>query len=87
MLEPDLVSATFQGRASIALTVLKETRVIVCNALELAIDEAVVEDGGRRQTASVTLDESLQRCRMTVPEPLAPGNVAAAYRLSGHAQR
>ena len=45
MLEPDLVSATFQGRASIALTVLKETRVIVCNALKLAIDEAVVEAG------------------------------------------
>lgn len=73
ILEPDLVSATFQGRATIALTVLKETRVIVCNALDLAIDEAVVESGGRRQTASVTLDESLQRCRMTVPEPLAPG--------------
>ena len=73
ILEPDLVSATFQGRATIALTVLKETRVIVCNALELAIGEAVVEAGGRRQTASVTLDESLQRCRMTVPEPLAPG--------------
>jgi puromycin-sensitive aminopeptidase len=73
ILEPDLVSATFQGRATIALTVLKETRVIVCNALELAIGEAVVEAGGQRQTASVTLDESLQRCRMTVPEPLAPG--------------
>ena len=37
ILEPDLVSATFQGRATIALTVLKETRVIVCNALDLAI--------------------------------------------------
>ena len=41
ILEPDLVSATFQGRVTIALTVLKETRVIVCNALELAIGEAV----------------------------------------------
>ena len=52
MLEPDLVSATFQGRASIALTVLKETRVIVCNALKLAIDEAVVEAGATTDRAS-----------------------------------
>ena len=72
--EPDLAGATFLGRATIVLTVLQQTRVIVCNALELAIDEAIVEAAkGRRQTASVTLDESLQRCQLTVAEPLAPG--------------
>jgi puromycin-sensitive aminopeptidase len=42
-LEPDLAGATCQGRATIALTVQQLTRVIVCNALELAIDEAIVE--------------------------------------------
>ncbi|MDF2458334.1 MAG: putative Peptidase rane alanine aminopeptidase [Nitrospira sp.] len=72
-LEPDLPGATFHGHATIALTVLQPTRVIVCNALELAIEEAVLEAVGRRQTASVSLDESLQRCRLTTAEPLTPG--------------
>ena len=49
-------------------------RVIVCNALELAIESAVVEDGaGDDRPPLFTLDESLQRCRMTVLRPFAPG--------------
>jgi puromycin-sensitive aminopeptidase len=58
----------------IAVTVDRPTEVIVCNALELAIENAVVEDlAGRRQPASVALDEPLQRCRLTVTQPLDPG--------------
>src|SRR5688500_12651823 len=73
-LEPDLAGATFQGRATIALSVRQATSSIVCNALELTVEEAIVEDsGGRRQPASVAFDEPLQRCRLTVSEPLAPG--------------
>jgi puromycin-sensitive aminopeptidase len=72
-LEPDLVSATFQGRATIALTVIQPTTVIVLNALELAIESATAEDEqGRRLSPSIEMDESLQRCRLTFSQSLTP---------------
>jgi len=73
-LEPDLASATFEGHASIAVTVIQPTTVIVLNALDLTIESAAVEtDQGRRLSAVIEMDESLQRCRLTIPEPMAPG--------------
>ena len=73
-LEPDLTNATFLGLATITLTVVQSTTVIVLNALELVIDSAVAEDSqGHRERATIDMDESLQRCRLTVPRPMAPG--------------
>ena len=73
-LEPDLVSATFQGRTTIALTVLESTTVIVLNALELTVESAAAEDEqGRRLSASIGMDESLQRCRLTFSQSMAAG--------------
>ena len=73
-LEPDLVSATFQGRTTIALTVLESTTVIVLNAHELTVESAAAEDEqGRRLSASIGMDESLQRCRLTFSQSMAPG--------------
>jgi len=73
-LEPDLTNATFLGLATITLTVVRSTPVIVFNALELVIESAVAEDSeGHRERATIDMDESLQRCRLTVPRPMAPG--------------
>jgi puromycin-sensitive aminopeptidase len=73
-LEPDLAAAAFHGRVSIALTVEQPANVIVFNALELTVEDAVIEDkDGVRQSASVALDEPLQRCRLTATRPLTPG--------------
>jgi len=73
-LEPDLARAAFHGHVTIAVTVVQPTDVIVFNSLELAIENAVVESAaGGRQTASIGLDEPLQRCRLTVAQPLTPG--------------
>lgn len=73
-LEPDLSGAVFHGHVMIVVTVDRPTDVIVCNALELAIESALVEDAaGQRQPASITLDEPLQRCTLTVARPLVPG--------------
>src|SRR5215204_4597624 len=56
-LEPDLSAARFHGHATIALTVLQPTNTILFNALELTVDEAVVEnDEGKRQPGSVVID-------------------------------
>jgi puromycin-sensitive aminopeptidase len=83
-LEPDLSSAAFHGRISVTLTVLQHTDVIVFNSLELAVEDAVVEgDGGARQTASVALDESLERCRLTVTKPLGPGQWRLHMKFRG----
>ena len=61
-LEPDLTTLTFRGEETIAVTVAEPVREIVLNAIELAIDEAVVVDAaGREQRAAVTLEESAER--------------------------
>jgi puromycin-sensitive aminopeptidase len=74
-LEPDLAGAVFHGHAVIVVTVDQPTDVIVLNALDLTIENAALEDAaGRRQPASIALDEPLQRCRLTIAQPLAPGH-------------
>ena len=83
-LEPDLAAASFRGRVAITATVVEPTEVIVLNALELAIDDAAVEDAsGRRQSASVVLDEPLQRLRLTVPATLSSGSCRLHIRFRG----
>jgi puromycin-sensitive aminopeptidase len=73
-LEPDLKTATFAGLVTITLTVKQATDRILLNAADLTITSGVVEGpGGRRLTAAIELDESLQRGSFTFPEPLLPG--------------
>ncbi|HEV2172437.1 MAG TPA: M1 family metallopeptidase, partial [Nitrospira sp.] len=73
-LEPDLTNAIFQGLATVSLTVVQSTPVIILNALELVIESAVAEDSqNHRERATIDMDEFLQRCRLTVPRPMAPG--------------
>ena len=69
-----MAAAAFSGRAIIVLTVVQPTHVVVLNALELAIEDAVIEDvRGGQQPASIALDEPSQRCRLTVGQSLTPG--------------
>jgi puromycin-sensitive aminopeptidase len=73
-LEPDLTTLTFRGQETITVRVTEPVREILLNAVELAVDEAVVTDaGGREQRATVTLDEAAERCRLAFAEPLATG--------------
>jgi puromycin-sensitive aminopeptidase len=73
-LEPDLTTLTFRGEETITLSVVEPVGEIVLNAVELAIDEAVAVDArGRRQRATVTLDEATERGRLVFAEPLAAG--------------
>jgi puromycin-sensitive aminopeptidase len=73
-LEPDLTTLTFSGVETIAVTIAEPVSEILMNAVEIAVDEAVVTDGrGREQRATVTLDEGAERCRLALAEPLATG--------------
>ncbi len=83
-LEPDLTTLTFRGEESIAVGVAEPVREIVVNAVELAIDEAVVVDArGREQRATVSLDEAAERCRLAFAEPLATGEGRLLLRFRG----
>jgi puromycin-sensitive aminopeptidase len=73
-LEPDLTTLTFRGTETIAVSIVEPVSEIVLNAIELAVDEAIVSDGrGREQRATVTLDEGAERCRLALAQPLATG--------------
>ncbi|HEU4366662.1 MAG TPA: M1 family metallopeptidase [Methylomirabilota bacterium] len=73
-LEPDLTTRTFHGEETIAVDVAEPVSAIDLNAVELALDEAVVLDArGREQRAAVSLDEAAERARLVFAEPLAAG--------------
>ncbi len=83
-LEPDLVTLTFRGEATVALTVAAPTREIVLNAVELSITEASVQDtSGHVLGGTPTLDESAERCRIAFPADLAPGAWTLRLRFTG----
>ncbi len=83
-LEPDLTSATFTGEETVTLTVKEATAEILLNAAELHVQEARVEDdAGTALAASVTLDESAERCRLAFPSTVAPGNWRLRLKFSG----
>ena len=73
-LEPDLTAATFSGRETITLRVEQVTSAITMNAVDLIIASAELDDQtGRRLSAAIELDESLQRCQLRFPESVLPG--------------
>jgi puromycin-sensitive aminopeptidase len=73
-LEPDLTTLTFRGQETVALDVSETVSELVLNAIELAIDSASLEnDRGETIRATVTLDESAERCRLALASPAARG--------------
>jgi puromycin-sensitive aminopeptidase len=74
-LEPDLDAASFSGVERVTVTVTAPTREVVLNAVEIAIDSAVLENGrGERVSAEIRLDEAAERCHLGLPRPLTPGD-------------
>jgi puromycin-sensitive aminopeptidase len=73
-LEPDLMAATFAGREMIAVSVLRPTKTILLNAVDLEIASATIDNGrGASQRASIVLDERTERCRLTFPSAVPTG--------------
>ena len=83
-LEPDLDQARFHGQETVAVTVVQPTTVIVMNAVELSVSHAYVEnDRKQRLDASIQLDESLQRCRLTFAQAVTPGEWRVVIAFHG----
>jgi len=73
-LEPDLTTLTFKGTETVALDVTERIAEVVLNAIELTIESASLEnDRGETIRATATLDETTERCRLTLASPAAPG--------------
>ncbi|HEY5932610.1 MAG TPA: M1 family peptidase, partial [Nitrospira sp.] len=72
-LEPDLTGATFTGQVTITITVEQTTRSILLNAVDLLVTSALLEGPrGERFEASVELEPSIERARLSLRESLTP---------------
>jgi len=80
---PDLATATFAGEVDVTLVVDRPTDVVVCNAAELEVDEAWVEQGDRRLDGEVELDEGSEQLRVRLPEAVAAGAARLHVRFRG----
>jgi puromycin-sensitive aminopeptidase len=73
-LEPDLTALTFRGQETVALDVRETVTELFCNAVELVIDSASLEnDRGDTIRAIATIDDTTERCRLALASPAAPG--------------
>lgn len=72
-LTPDLKAFTFQGEVNIAVVVNEATDDVVLNALELEIDKATAERGGKSLNARAELETAKERAHLRFNEKLTPG--------------
>jgi puromycin-sensitive aminopeptidase len=83
-LEPDLATLTFRGEETVTVEVAEPVGEIVMNAVELAVDEAILErDGAAPIAATAAADEPLERCRIALASPAAPGTWRLRLRFRG----
>jgi puromycin-sensitive aminopeptidase len=83
-LTPDLKAFTFDGTEIVAITVHAATADVVLNTLELEIDGAVAERGGKSVTASqIDPEPARERVRLHFGEPLEPGEWKLNIKFRG----
>lgn len=86
VIEPEIPTATFRGSASIDVEILEKTDEIVCNALELEIDTALVVTGegaaAVEHVPDIRLDAATERLHLTLPSdlPAGPARVVTTFR-------
>jgi len=81
--EPDLAKATFGGAERIDIQVLKPTKTIVLNAVDLTIDMALVTAGGTTQNATVSLQPEKEMATLTVPNEIPAGAAQIDIKFHG----
>ena len=73
-LEPDLNQARFHGQETVTVRITQPTTTIVMNAAELTVIHAYLENAqAQRFDASVTVDDTLERCKLTFSQTIASG--------------
>jgi aminopeptidase N len=74
-LTPDLKQLTLDGSEVVDIEVREPTARFTLNALNMTLDNAVIDDGAQR--AEIALDATAETATLTFPQPLAAG----AHRL------
>ena len=74
-LEPDLEARVFRGSEDVRILVREPVREIVLNAADLRIEQGRLSDGNgtKVDVAEVVLDAEMDRARVVLSEPAAPG--------------
>ena len=82
-LTPDLSAFTFTGEEWVAVKVHQATSEVVLNALELEIDSAVVERGGKSLTGRIELEPARERAHLHFDQKLEPGDWKLHIKFRG----
>ncbi len=85
LLVPDIGAARFDGTVEIVIAVHEMTREIVLNAAELEMHLGWLQDeaGRRMDLAAIELDETTERVRIPVTQPIEAGNYRLHLEFSG----
>ncbi len=83
VLEPDLDKASFEGSVGIDVDVSEATKELVLNAIELDLHTATISQGGFEQTATIALDDEMERATLTVDAALEPGPARVSVIFTG----
>ena len=86
-LEPDLEKAVFSGEVIVTIDGKEATSTVVLNAADLTIEQAGIINGTAMQPAALALDPETERCWLTFPEPIPPGQHRLCLRFRGTLQR
>jgi puromycin-sensitive aminopeptidase len=82
-LEPDLARAAFTGTVTITVTVHESVDEVLLNAAELEVSSATFASGDPGLTATVEIDETSERAKLTFPHPLPVGEGKLLLHFSG----
>ena len=80
---PDLNTATFRGRESIAVTLAAPSTSITLHAAEITFGDVTIEDAGGSQPAKVTLNAEAETATLTVARAIAKGRATVRITYTG----
>jgi aminopeptidase N len=80
---PDLKRATFTGNEEIDLTVNEPVKSITLNATEITFDSVSVTAAGKRQTATVSLDNEREQATFSFAGTLPAGKATLRIKFAG----
>jgi aminopeptidase N len=80
---PDLQKATFVGDETIDVQITQPARTVTLNAIELQFQTATITQGGKQQSAQVSLAPEKEQATLAVAEELQPGPATLHIQFTG----
>jgi len=83
LVDSDLAAGTFSGTVAVEVEVREATDVIVCNAVDLAVERAQLVRDGEVVDLAVTVEGDTERIRLRAPAQLSPGPATLRIEYDG----